>query len=136
MAPAEVRARGYHLWTHRDREAMLPFILVIEPRPEVAAALQELVVAANFQVRVVPHLERLADLGAQPAAIIVRVAFESREPPHAAIEKLPATRPPVIAIAWEDAEEAEAVRLRCDVVLRGARDLVRLCEVLGRIVRT
>jgi hypothetical protein len=113
---------------------MQPIILIIEPRPEVAAALREAVTQANYRARVVPHLERLSDLGVTPAAIIVRVTFEGREPAHAAIGRLPAVRPPIIAIAWKDEEAAEAVRLNCDVVLR-ARDVGRLYEVLTRVVQ-
>jgi hypothetical protein len=113
---------------------MQPTILIIEPRPEVASALQDVVTSANYRVRVVPHLERLADVGVTPAAIIVRVAFEGREPAHAAVGRLPPAHPPVIAIAWEDNEVAEATRLKCDVVLQGARDVGKLCEVLTRVV--
>lgn len=113
---------------------MSPVILIIEPRPEVAAALQDVVTSANYRARVIPHLEQLSDIGAQPAAIIVRIAFEGSEPAHAAIAKLPPSHPPIIAIAWEAAEIAEATRLKCDVVLRGAKDVGRLCEELTRVV--
>lgn len=115
---------------------MPPLILIIEPRREVATALQDVITSANYRAIVIPHLERLADLGVTPSAIVVRIAFEGLEPAHAAIERLPATRPPIVAIAWEDSEVAEAVRLKCDVVLRGAREVGRLCDVLGEVVHT
>jgi hypothetical protein len=112
-------------------------ILIIEPRPEVASALQEVVASANYRAVVIPHLERLGDLAVSPAAIIVRIAFEGSEPAHRAIARLPpANRPPIVAIAWEEDEIAEAHRLNCDVVLHGPRDVSRLCEVLARVVET
>jgi hypothetical protein len=114
---------------------MGPVILIIERRPEVAAALQDVITSANYSAHVIPHLERLADLGTTPAAIVVRIAFEGSDPAHVALEKLPSNRPPVIAIAWEDDEVAEAQRLNCDVVLQGARDVGRLCDVLMRVVQ-
>lgn len=114
---------------------MRPLILIIEPRPEVAEALEEVVTSACYDVVVRPHVEYLADLGVTPAAIIVRVAFEGiGEPPHAAIGRLAGHRPPVIAIAWEDKEMAEARRLGCDVVLHAPDDVSRLCEALTRVV--
>jgi hypothetical protein len=115
---------------------MAPVILILERRPEVAAALQDVITSANYRARVIPHLERLADLGVTPAAIVVRIAFEGNDPAHAALEKLPPNRPPIIAIAWEEAEVVEARRLNCDVVLRGARDVGRLCEALMQVVQT
>ena len=113
---------------------MQPVILIIEPRPEVAAALEEVVTSANYRTRVIPHLEQLADVRPEPAAIIVRIAFEGSEPAHSAVARLPPAHPPIIAIAWEDEEVAEATRLKCDVVLRGAKDVGKLCEVLTRLV--
>ena len=72
-----------------------------------------------------------------PAAIIVRIAFEGiGDPPHAAVERLPPlNRPPVVAIAWADAEIREAQRLKCDVVLHAPDDVGRLCEALSRVVQ-
>ncbi len=113
---------------------MRPVILIIEPRREVASALEEVITSANYTAIVIPHLERLADLGETPAAIIVRIAFEGLVPAHAAIEKLPANRPPVLAIAWDDEEAAEAERLKCDVVLRAHGGVSHLCEALKRVV--
>jgi hypothetical protein len=116
---------------------MRPVILIIESRPEVAEALQEVVVSASYSPLVRPHVERLADLGVVPSAIIVRIANEGTgEPPHAAIGRLPPDRPPVIAIAWEQREVDEANRLRCDVVLRAPDDVSRLCEALTSVVNT
>jgi hypothetical protein len=113
---------------------MQPVILIIEPRREVASALEEVITSANYTARVIPHLERLADLGETPAAIVVRIAFEGLVPAHAAIESLPANRPPVLAIAWDEEEAAEAERLKCDVVLRAHRGVSHLCEALKRVV--
>ena len=73
---------------------MGPVILILEPRREVASALEDLITSAHYTPVVIPHLERLADLEETPAAIIVRIAFEGLVPAHAAIEKLPANRPP------------------------------------------
>ena len=111
-------------------------ILILEPRQEVAAALEDVISSASYTAVVRPHLERLSDLTTTPAAIVVRIAFEGTEPAHAAIARLPANRPPIIAIAWDDAECAEAHRLKCDVVLRGPRDVCQLCDVLHRVVQT
>lgn len=114
---------------------MRPIVLIIESRPEVAEALEDVVTSARYEALVRPHVECLGDLGVTPAAIIVRVAFEGiGEPAHAAIERLPPDRPPVIAIAWEDEEVQEAVRLECDVVLRAPDDVSRLCAALTSVV--
>jgi hypothetical protein len=115
---------------------MRPSILILEPRPDVAAALEDVVNSANYVAIVAPHLERISDLEVPPAAIIVRISFEgTSEPPHAALGRL-RDRPPVVAIAWEDEEVAEATRLGCEVVLKAPREVSRLCEVLGRLVGT
>jgi hypothetical protein len=115
---------------------MRPAVLIIEPRREVAAALEEVVNSANYVALVRPHVESLTDLGITPAAIIVRISFEGiSDPPHAAIERLPVDRPPVVAIAWEDAELLEAQRLKCEVVLHAPDDVSRLCEALSSVVR-
>lgn len=114
---------------------MRPAVLIIEPRREVAAALEEVVNSANYVALVRPHVESLTDLGITPAAIIVRISFEGiSDPPHAAIERLPVDRPPVVAIAWEDAELLEAQRLKCEVVLHAPDDVSRLCEALSSVV--
>jgi hypothetical protein len=113
---------------------MRPIILIIEPRPEVAEALEEVVISASYCAMVRPHVERLTDLGVTPSAIIVRIAFETiGEPPHRAIGRF-LDRPPVIAIAWEDKEVEEAERLRCEVVLRAPDDVGRLCDALTSVV--
>lgn len=115
---------------------MPPAILILEPRREVANALEDVVASARYVPIVRPYVDRLPDLGVTPAAIIVRVAFDSiSEPPHAALERLP-MRPPVVAIVWEDDEYAEAQRLGCDVILRAPDDVSHLCEALARVVHT
>ena len=114
---------------------MRPAILIIEPRREVAAALEEVVNSANYVAVVIPHLEQLTDVAVPLAAIIVRVTFEpSSEPAHAAIERLPKRRPPVVAIAWGDEDIAEAERLKCDVILHAPHDIARLPDALQRVV--
>jgi hypothetical protein len=113
---------------------MRPIILIIETRPEVAEALEEVVTSARYAAIVRPHVECLSDLGVTPAAIIVRITFEGiGEPPHASIARL-SDRPPVVAIAWEDEEVAEALRLKCDVVLRAPDDVGRLCDALTAVI--
>jgi hypothetical protein len=116
---------------------MPPVVLIIESRKEVAAALESAIKLSNFTPVVVPHLERLSDIPHAIAAIVVRIAFEGvGEPTHAAIERLPQHHPPVVAIAWEEAELAEARRLKCDVVLHAPHDITRLRETLARLVGT
>ena len=114
---------------------MRPSILIIEPRHDVASALEDVVNSANYVAVIMPYVERLADVEILPAAIIVRIAFESTsEPTHASIARLGTGRPPVVAIASGDNEVAEAHRLKCDVVLRAPRDVSRLCDVLADLV--
>jgi len=115
---------------------MAPVVLIIEARKEIAEALESAIALANMTPVVVPHVERLGDVPYSPAAIVVRIAFESvSEPPHAAIGRLGRERPPVIAIAREDNEIDEARRLQCDVVLRAPDDIPRLCEVVLNVIR-
>ena len=115
---------------------MQSIVLIIEARSEVAAALEAVLAAANLAAVVVPHLERLSDVEIAPAAILVRIAFESvSDPPHAAIGRLPRERPPVIAIAWEEDELEEARKLKCDVIIHAPHDIPRLCETLTRVVQ-
>jgi hypothetical protein len=113
---------------------MPPVVLIIETRPEVADALQDVVTSARYAAIVRPHVECLSDLDVPPAAIIVRIAFEGvGEPQHASIGRL-VDRPPVVAIAWEDDEIAEAMRLKCEVVLRAPNDVGRLCDALSAVI--
>jgi len=115
---------------------MPPIVLIIESRKEVAAALEAAIEASKFTPLVVPYIEQLSDIPDPIAAIVVRVAFEGvGEPTHAAIAKL-RNRPPVVAIAWEENELAEARRLKCDVVLHAPHDITRLCEMLTKLVGT
>lgn len=111
-----------------------PAILIIEPRQEVAEAMAEAIASAQYEPIVRPHLESLEDVGMSVAAIVVRVVFEAvSEPAHAAIGRLPLTRPPVIAIAARSEEIEEAHRLGCDIVLSGPRGIRQLCEALKRV---
>jgi hypothetical protein len=116
---------------------MSPVVLIIEPRQEVAFALESAISMSNLSTIVVQHLERLSDIPHAVSAIVVRIAFEGiGDPAHTAIERLPRDRrPPVVAIAWEEAELAEARRLKCDVVLHAPQDINRLCEALINLVR-
>ena len=114
---------------------MGPPILIIESQHEVAAALEEVVNSANYQAMVLPYVDRLADIPVRPAAIVVRIAFESvSDPPHKAIARLPAGRPPIVAIAMTEEECTEAARLKCEVVLRGADGVKRLCNALSDVL--
>jgi CheY-like chemotaxis protein len=114
---------------------MIPTVLVLEPQREIADALRDLLTSIRYGTVVRPHLERLTDLGITPAAIIVRIAFEGMgEPAHAAITRLPPGHPPVIALASDEKEFAEAQRLGCDVVLRAPSEVNRLCEVLSQVI--
>ena len=114
---------------------MRPIVLILEKRREVAEALEEVVTSARYVAVVRPYVDSLADLGARPSAIIVRITFEGvGEPTHAAIRHLPPNRPPVIAIAWEDDEVDEALRLKCDIVLKAPDDVGRLCDALTSVV--
>jgi hypothetical protein len=111
-------------------------VLIIEARREVASALEAVLAEMNLAAVVVPHLEKLSDVPISPAAILVRIAFESvGDPPHAAIARLPPDRPPVVAIAWEEDALAEAQKLKCDVILHAPHDIGRLCETLMRVVQ-
>ena len=84
---------------------MPPVVLILEARKEVASALEAAIALANLTPIVIPHLEHLSDIPYVPAAIVVRIAFESvSDPPHAAIARLPRDRPPVVAIAWQEDE--------------------------------
>ena len=115
---------------------MPPIVLIIEARKEVAEALESAIALANVTTVVVPHVERLGDVPYRPAAIVVRIAFESvSEPPHAAIARLGRERPPVVAIVREERELLEARRLNCDVILRAPDDIPRLCEMLMKVIR-
>jgi hypothetical protein len=117
------------------RQHMRPIVLIVEPRREIAEALEEVVTSARYEAIVRPHIDCLSDLGVTPSAIIVRIAFESvGEPPHAAIGRLQ-NRPPVVAIAWEENEIAEAARLKYDVVLRAPQEIGRLCQALTSLVQ-
>jgi hypothetical protein len=115
---------------------MPPIVLIIEARKEVADALESAIALADLEPVVVPYVDRLGDVPCTPAAIVVRIAFESvSEPPHAAIGRLGRERPPVIAIVREEEEVAEARRLQCDVVLRAPDDIPRLCEAVMKVIR-
>src|SRR5689334_5354658 len=87
-------------WVFADTP-MPPAVLIIESRREIADALEDVLTSAKYSAMVRPYVDRLQDLAMTPAAIIVRISFDSvSEPAHAAIARLPIDRPPVIAIAW------------------------------------
>lgn len=116
---------------------MLPAILILESRPDVADALQDVITSAHFTTIVRAHVDRLADLAVMPAAIVTRITSVGiGEPPYIGIEGLREDRPPVIAIAWADHEVAEAARLNCEVVLRAPSEVGRLCEALAKVTRS
>lgn len=133
----DTRGTSLGLTSAELRGDMPPVVLIIESRKEVAAALEAAIELSNLTPIVVPHLERLSDVSHAIAAIVVRVAFESvGEPTHAAIARLPHRHPPVVAIAWEEDELAEARRLKCDVVLHAPHDITRLRETLTKLAGT
>lgn len=114
---------------------MPPVVLIIESRIEVATALESAIAMSNLLPVVVQHVERLGDVPHAVAAIVVRFAFEGvGEPAHAAVERLPRDRPPVVAIASTQEEIAEARRMKCDVVLHAPQEINRLCETLTKLV--
>ena len=114
---------------------MGPAILIVESRPEVAEALQDVVGSANYVTIVRPYLDRLCDLGLTPAAIVVRISSEGvSEPSHGWIERLTERRPPIVAIARGETEVREAQRLGCEVILRAPEDVGQLCDALSRVV--
>ena len=113
---------------------MRPSILILEPRPEVAAALEDVINSAHYVAIVAPYLDSLSDLEVPPAAIVVRITFEgASEPAHAALARIQ-ERPPVVALASDAEEIAEATRLGCEVVLHAPHEVGRLCEELRRVV--
>jgi hypothetical protein len=102
----------------------------------VAVALEAVIESIDFAPLVVPHLDTLSELEITPAAILVRIAFDgSADPPHAVVGRLPGSRPPVVAIAWEEDELEEARRLNCDVVIHAPGESWRLGETLRRLVQ-
>jgi hypothetical protein len=107
---------------------MPPPILIIEPHRELANAFAEVVATANYLPLVRAHVQSLADLGVQPATIVIRIG-------HGVLPLLGPERPPIVAIATTEADAAEAERLGCDVVLHGAVEIRKLCSALERLVR-
>lgn len=98
-------------------------VLIIEPHDELAAAFEEVVASALYTPLVRRHVESLTDLHVRPATIVLRVG-------HADVSRLPADRPPVVAIAFSEEDVAEAERLRYEVVLRAPDEVRRLCDAL------
>lgn len=107
---------------------MPPSILIIEPHRELATAFAEVVASANYTPLVRPHVQSLADLGVQPATIVIRIG-------HGVLPLLGTDRPPIVAIAATEADAAEAERLGCDVILHGAVEICKLLSALERLVR-
>lgn len=113
---------------------MRPSVLILESRRDIADALQDVITSAHYRAIVRPHIDHLDSLDARPAAIVTRITSVGvGEPSYRAIEKLHG-RPPVVAIVWADDEAAEAIRLKCDVVLRAPMEIGRLCDELMKIV--
>lgn len=101
-------------------------VLIIEPHDELAAAFEEAVASALYPTLVRRHVESLTDLAVRPATIVLRVG-------HADVSSLPPDRPPVVAIAFSEADVAEAERLRYEVVLRAPDEVRRLCDALRSV---
>jgi len=98
-------------------------ILIIEPHHEVANAFQSVIASAHYATIVRSHVDSLSDLDVTPATIVLRIG-------QADVSALPPGRPPIVAIASNDEEVAEAGRLRCEVVLRAPSEIKRLHEAL------
>lgn len=103
-------------------------VLIVEPHAEVAAAFEQAIACASFVPVVRSHVESLADVGVRPALIVMRIG-------HADVSHLPPDRPPILAIASTDADLAEASRLRCEVVLRGPREVRRLYDAVRSLAQ-
>jgi DNA-binding response OmpR family regulator len=115
---------------------MLRSILIVERHREVAEALEQVIASAEHAAIVRSHVDSLDDINPPPAVIVLRITLENgSERTHASLAKLPADRPPIVAIVREDEEATEAARLKCDVVLRAPQDLGRLREVLLKLAR-
>jgi hypothetical protein len=111
-----------------------PSVLILESRRDIADALLDVITSAHYRAVVRAHIDHLDSLDARPVAIVTCITSVGvGEPSYRAIEKLHG-RPPVVAIAWGDDEVAEAVRLKCDVVLRAPADVGRLYDVLMKVV--
>ena len=115
---------------------MLRPILIVERHREVADALEQVIASADHAAIVRANIDGLDEMNPPPAAIVLRIAFESGcEPTHAGVARLPPDRPPIVAIVRADAEADEAERLKCDVVLRAPQDLGKLRDVLAHVAR-
>jgi hypothetical protein len=101
-------------------------VLIIEPHDELATAMEKVIATAHYAPIVRRHLDSLDDLGITPATIVMRIG-------HADVSRLPAHRPPIVAIASSDEDVAEASRLRCEVVLHGPGEIKRLCEAVRSV---
>ena len=124
--------RRHQVWT--GHYYVRPSVLILESRRDVADALQDVITSAHYRAIVRAHIDHLDSLDDRPAAIVTRITSVGvGEPSYRAIEKLHG-RPPVVAIAWADDEVAEAIRLKCEVVLRAPAEVGRLFEVLTKIV--
>lgn len=111
---------------------MTPTIAIIERRQEFAVALQEVVALARCTAVTLDDFEELTQLPSPPVAIVLRMAANrSLGRARLLLETLTAAgRPKVFALAWTDADVAEAERLGCDVVLREPRQVRALYDAL------
>jgi hypothetical protein len=112
-------------------------VAIVEPYPDLAAALQEVVALANCHAVTMTNAGALSELPHPPAAIVVRIAtnlpFES---PHAGLEDLARTnRPVVMALASTEADVEEAQRLGCEIVLREPQQVRGLYDALTEVVK-
>lgn len=101
-------------------------ILVIESHADLAEAFEHVLASARFDPIVRRCVESLADVDVTPSAIVARIG-------HADLSGLPASRPPVVAIASNADDVAEARRLKCEVVLKAPEEIRQLCEALARL---
>ena len=112
---------------------MTPTVAIVEPHRDFAEPLQEVVALAHCKPVTVASLDELVELTGVPAAIIIRVGARSPHP-YAGLEQMRADgHPKVLALTSSDADDAEAARIGCDVVLRQPQQVRALYDALAGI---
>jgi hypothetical protein len=112
-----------------------PTVVIAEPHHEIADALGDVVRLAHCVPVTVNHFDAVHELRSWPAALVVRVSTELRSmSPHIGLDHLARTRRPlIVALAWSEADVAEAERLECDVIARAPRQVQAVYEALTRL---
>ena len=113
-----------------------PTVVIAEPHQGMAGSLEDVVTLAGCVPVIVNRCESVKTLGAEPAAIVVRVATEMPlVSPHLGLAQLGRRRPLIVALVSSDADVAEAERLRCDVIARAPHQVQTLYDTLMRLAR-